>query len=344
MGELIMLRQLCTLGVVMTLAIACARGAAGSESGDIHGVNSKLHRGINLGNCLEAPKEGAWGVTLKADYFKAIKEAGFDTVRLPVKWSAHAQSNAPYTIDSKFAERVDWAVDQALAHRLNIIVNVHHYAEMDSEPDNHLPRLIGIWEQIAVRHKDRPAAVCFELLNEPHGKLSDEKWNAAIPELLRTVRKTNPTRAVIVGPGQWNSIRALDKLELPKEDRNLILTVHFYDPFEFTHQGAHWVKGSDKWKGRKWTGTEAEQTTIRKQLEKAAAWAKHHGRPVFLGEFGAFRDADMDSRARWTRFVTREAEKLGFSWAYWEFCSGFGAYDPQANAWRQPLKAALLNQ
>jgi endoglucanase len=65
---------------------------------------------------------------------------------------------------------------------------------------------------------------------------------------------------------------------------------------------------------------------------------------VFLGEFGAFQVADMDSRARWTRFVAREAEKLGFSWAYWEFCAGFGAYDPQAGAWRGPLKGALLDQ
>ncbi len=50
----------------------------------------------------------------------------------------------------------------------------------------------------------------------------------------------------------------------------------------------------------------------------------------------------MESRALWTRFVSGEANRLGLSWAYWEFCSGFGAYDPQAKAWREPLKAALL--
>ena len=55
---------------------------------------------------------------------------------------------------------------------------------------------------------------------------------------------------------------------------------------------------------------------------------------MFLGEFGAFQGADMESRAQWTRFVAREAEKCGFSWAYWEFCSGFGAYDPKAESWR----------
>jgi endoglucanase len=309
---------------------------------DIHAANKTLGRGINLGNALEAPKEGEWGVTLKAEYFKAIKEAGFDTVRLPVRWSAHAKAEAPYTIDAKFAERVDWAVDQALDNKLNIIVNVHHYGEMDAEPDKHLPRLVGLWEQIAARYKGRPAAVYFELLNEPHDKLTEAKWNAALVEVLAAVRKTNPTRPVLVGPGQWNAVRALDKLELPKEDRNLILTVHCYDPFEFTHQGAPWVKGADKWKGRKWAGTDAEQAALRATLDKAAAWAKEHDRPVFLGEFGVYQEADTESRARWTHFMVRETERRGFSWVYWEFCSGFGAYDPKAEKWREALKSALL--
>jgi len=324
------------LGVVIAAVVALP--------GDLSADTPKLGRGINLGNALDAPKEGAWGVTLKAEYFRAIKEAGFDTVRLPVKWSAHAAAEAPFTIDPKFAERVDWAVDQALANKLNIIVNVHHYGEMDTDPDRHLPRLVGLWEQIAARYKDRPAGVILELLNEPHDKLIEGKWNTALLEVLKAVRKTNPTRPVIVGPAQWNAIRALDKLELPKDDRHLILTVHFYDPFKFTHQGASWVKGADQWKGQKWTGSDDEQAAIRKQFEKAAAWAKQHDRPVFLGEFGAFQAADMESRVRWTRFVTREAEKLGFSWAYWEFCSGFGAYDPKTGKWREPLKAALLDR
>ena len=135
---------------------------------------------------------------------------------------------------------------------------------------------------------------------------------------------------------------ALDKLQLPKDDRNLILTVHYYDPFQFTHQGASWAKGADQWKGRQWTGSKAEADAIRKAFAKAAAWGKSHERPIFLGEFGAYQEGDMNSRARWTSFVAREAERRGFSWAYWEFCSGFGAYDPRSDTWKEPLKAALV--
>ena len=50
----------------------------------------------------------------------------------------------------------------------------------------------------------------------------------------------------------------------------------------------------------------------------------------------------MESRARWTRFVAQSALERKMSFAYWEFCSGFGVYDPQRNAWIEPLKDALL--
>src|SRR5438094_3837977 len=115
------------VSVSLTYALFAPAGQVADGEKDAFYFNRLLGRGINLGNALEAPKEGDWGVTLKAEYFKAIKEAGFQTVRLPVKWSAHAKAEAPYTIDAKFAERVDWAVDQALANKLNIVVNVHHY-------------------------------------------------------------------------------------------------------------------------------------------------------------------------------------------------------------------------
>jgi endoglucanase len=330
-----------TLAAALLLAPVFA--PAQEKGTDIFAANQKLSRGINLGNALEAPIEGEWGVTLKAEYFKAIKEAGFNTVRLPVKWSGHAKAEAPYTIDKKFAERVDWAIDQALANKLNIIVNVHHFSEMDADPDKNLKRLVGLWEQIAERYQDRPAEVYFELFNEPHEKFLDAKWNAAIPKLLAAVRKTNPTRPVIVGPDHWNGIWALEKLQLPN-DKNLILTVHFYDPFEFTHQGADFVRDANKWKGRKWPQSADEEAKIVKSFDQAGAWAKKRNLPVFLGEFGSYQEADTDSRARWTRFVTRAAEKRGFSWAYWEFCAGFGAFDPKTEMWREPLKAALVDK
>ncbi len=302
-------------------------------------------RGINLGNALEAPNEGEWGVTLEDDYFAAIAKAGFDSIRLPVRWSAHAQHTAPYTIDPKFMARVDWAVEQALSRKLKVVMNIHHYAEMDSQPDEHRERFLALWQQIADHYRDRPSGLAFELLNEPHNKLTAGKWNTILAEALTVVRKTNPERTVVVGPVAWNSIGELKSLELPESDRHLVVTVHYYSPFKFTHQGAHWIDAKTRPPvGTRWTGDEAEREAVARDLDTAALWGLKHRRPIYLGEFGAFNAADLASRARWTEFVAHEAAKRRMGTAYWEFCSGFGAYDPVKNAWIEPLRAALLPQ
>lgn len=302
----------------------------------------KLGRGVNLGNALEAPREGEWGLTLEEDHFRLIRQAGFDTVRLPIKWSAHTSAEQPYAIEPAFAERVDWAIRKAIEYRLNIVINVHHYDEIVRDPDVHGPRLMGIWALLAQRYRASPNTVYFELLNEPHDKLDAERWNKLLPSLLTIVRVYDPRRYIIVGPDRWNAADRMETLELPPEDRRLIGTFHYYSPFEFTHQGAEWAEGSGKWLGRKWAGTPAELDAIRADFDKVAAWSKREGRPVLLGEFGAYGRADLDSRAKWTAAVAREAEARGFAWAYWEFGAGFGVYDREAKAWREPLLKALI--
>jgi aryl-phospho-beta-D-glucosidase BglC (GH1 family) len=302
-----------------------------------------LGRGVNLGNALEAPKEGEWGVVLKEEYFERIKAAGFDSVRIPVRWSAHAADSTPYRIDPKFFDRVDWAIHQALQRRLIPVVNMHHYEEIFAQPDGHGERFLALWQQIGEHYKDYPPELVLELLNEPHAELTAEKWNRLLAEAIKIVRRTNPKREIVVGPVGWNGINDLTSLELPKDDKHLIVTVHYYSPFQFTHQGAEWAGAeARKWLGTKWTGTKVEQQAVIRDLDKAITWAVEHRRPLYLGEFGAYSRADLESRARWTRFVAEEAMKRKMGFAYWEFCSGFGVYDPQRNQWIEPLKEALL--
>jgi endoglucanase len=232
-----------------------------------------------------------------------------------------------------------------LSQNLTAVINVHHYAAMHSEPAKNRPRLTALWKQIALRYRDRPERLFFELLNEPHDELNDERWQEMFPEILAIVRESNPNRMVIVGPSHWNDLDHLDGLRLPENDHRLIATFHYYRPFAFTHQGAAWVKGSDAWKGTKWTGTPQERDELRNDFERAATWGQRNRLPVYLGEFGAYREANMEERAAWTRAVAREAENWGISWSYWEFCANnFGAYDPAAQAWRQPLLRALLDR
>ncbi len=104
-------RQALALLVQFAFVAVLAANAGAAEPKDAFDYNRLLGRGMNLGNALEAPNEGEWGLTLKEDYFEAIRRAGFDSVRIPIRWSAHAGAYAPYTIDERFFSRVDWAAN-----------------------------------------------------------------------------------------------------------------------------------------------------------------------------------------------------------------------------------------
>lgn len=314
----------------MALLSAC-RSESDMEWPDGFAAAHDLGRGVNLGNALEAPNEGDWGVTLSDELFDAVAEAGFDSVRVPTKWSAHALAEPPYTMDEEFFERVDWVLDQAEARDLTVVLNVHHYDELVADP-----------AEQSERYADRPPTVYFELLNEPNGPLDPESWNALASETLGVVRASNPERTVVVGPGYWNHAAFLPQLELPIDDRHIIATFHYYEPFQFTHQGAEWAPGSEPWLGTTWMGSEEEREKIDADFGFVAEWSEKQERPVLLGDFGAYEKADLDSRARWTEAVARTAEKHGFSWAYWEFAAGFGIWDADTGDWNEPLRSALL--
>ncbi len=325
----------------MTNPTPSSRQLTPAPATDVFAANARLGRGVNLGNALEAPREGEWGVTLEENDFRLIAEAGFDSIRLPTRWSAHAATEAPYTIDPAFFERVDWAIDQALSRGLNVVLNIHHYDELFKDPQGQEARFLAIWQQIATRYAGYPDTLYFEVANEPHD-ISAATWNTMQAKAIGVIRETNPARWLIVTPVDWSSHRRLQDLQLPEDDQRLIVTFHYYLPFEFTHQGAEWVAGTDKWLGRKWTANTSERQNVMFDLDWAAKWARDNNRPVYLGEFGAYSKADMDSRALWTAFVARQAEQRGMSWAYWEFRAGFGVYDYAAQQWREPLRQALL--
>jgi endoglucanase len=302
----------------------------------------RMCRGVNIGNALEAPNEGDWGVVIKDKYFEIIREAGFDTVRIPIRWSSHADNSPPFKIDENFLRRVDWVINKSLEQNLITIINIHHYEEIMEKPAEHRDRFIALWKQISEHYKDYPNMLYFELLNEPHGNLTSSLWNKLIQDSIEVIRETNQDRKIIVGPVDWNNVYRLEDLIIPANDKNIIVTFHFYTPFEFTHQGAEWISPSPS-VGKRWTESEAERNQITNELDIAAQWAvKHNNIPIFLGEFGAYSKADMASRVRWTYFVAREAEKRNIAWCYWEFCSGFGVYDPVKNEWREDLLNALI--
>jgi len=302
----------------------------------------KLGRGINFGNCLESPIEGEWGMRLEERFFDLVKAAGFATVRLPVRWSAHAEQTAPYTIQDGFFSRIDWALRCATQRGLHLVLNIHHYEELMKDFAHHRGRFLGLWKQIAEHYREQPASVLFELCNEPFDIPFDD-WNELVAEAVALIRRSNGERILIVSGVSSGTIEGLRRLSLPREDPRLMATFHYYEPFTFTHQDAYWVSGSSAWLGTHWSGTAEQKTSITTDFEIVERWRAENKVEVLLGEFGAYSHADMASRVGWTAFVTGEAERRSIPWAYWEFGAGFGVYDRETDTWRVPLLSALTS-
>src|SRR5688572_12978988 len=335
-----------------------------------------LSKGINLGNCFDAPSEGEWGTTISEKHFQMAKSAGMDHVRLPVRFSTQARSdpNPPYTIKPEFFERVDWAIDQALANKLSIIVDIHHFEEIHKDPNAHKARLYAFWQQIGTRYAKRPPEVAFEILNEPNGALEPKILNEVTKEALKIIRKTNPTRLVIADSYFWASAERLAELELAAGDKNLVASFHMYEPHLFTHQGAPWMdppwgtRGiifpgppptpiipvpaakETKWVADWFDGYNrlpiSENPGGPKRVfdifDHAARYVKNTGRRVYMGEFGANDIADAQSRENYIWLVRTEAERRGFGWAYWDDGGSFKIMNVSNGTWNESLKKALL--
>jgi endoglucanase len=325
-----------------------AEGPPPGASPQAQALARDLGRGINFGNMLDAPNEGDWGLRVEDEFIALVGDGGLTkSVRLPVRWSNHASADAAAVIDAAFFARVDSVVDRLLARGVTVLLNMHHYRQLDGDAldPGEKPvdasvvqvRLLSMWQQIAARYAQRSPRLVFEIYNEPHGAL-EPQWNDLLSRAVRAIRATNPERAIVVGPTQWNSASRLAQLRLPP-DPNLILTVHHYEPFDFTHQGAEWISpllptGMD-------CCDEAQQQRITAPLDIAVAEARRLGYPVFVGEFGAYGKAPQDARLRYLRFVREAMAARELPWIYWELAAGFGVYDPVARSLRTDMTEAL---
>ena len=312
-----------------------ASGAVGAFE-----VNERLGRGVNI-LAFDPIWVSPGGARFQARHFQRIKRAGFDSVRINLYPFRDTGLGPGERLSDSWLHTLDWAVSEALGNHLLVVLDLHEFEVMGSDPSGNRQRFLSVWRQLAERYRTSPSDVVFELLNEPRRKLTPALWNSYLRDALAVVRASNPDRTVIIGPGRSNSIRGLDELRLPARDRNIIVTIHYYEPFEFTHQGAPWVGRQDQ-VGVRWAGTRAQEQSIRRDFEVASGWALEHERPLYLGEFGAYDAGDMADRARWTSFVAREAELRGWSWGYWQFDGDFIAYDISNQRWVEPIRRALV--
>lgn len=316
-----------------------------------------FQRGANLGDYLEANRH--WRhVEISADDFVEMKKEGFDHVRVPIGWHQYAGPAPDFTLEPEIFARVDFVVTNALQNKLAVMINIHHFNALDQNPTNATPEFLAIWQQIAAHYQKFPGQLAFELDNEPHENATTALMNPIYAQTIAEIRKTNPQRTIFVEPGGWGSIGELKNLVLPPDD-NVIVSVHCYDPFYFTHQGATWTSGQTPVTGIIFPGPPAQplvpdpQLKLKKyqldwinkyntlpaeknpssplafteKLKYIRAWSDYYGRPIHLGEFGAYTKADEQSRVNFYTAFRKAAESQKIGWCIWDWNSGFRYWD-----------------
>jgi len=335
-----------TIVAICGLLLPACDGGAGSAAlelppgGHRDGLTVEapdMSRCMNISGALEAEYEGQWGYTVAFGHIDAIAEAGFDTIRLPVRWSAHL--DAADRIDPVFLARIDDIVDHALTRDLTVIVDVHHFEAFMADPEGRLPQLQAIWRQLAEHYAAYPDTLVFEILNEPTDRVSAAQVNTVNAQLLQTIRAVSPERWVILASARWNNIEGLVQTGVPANDPRVMTTVHYYSPFDFTHQGAPWANRPRT--GLAWGGP-ADEAELARDFDIVARYAEAQNVPVLVGEFGVYYEVPEHLRARWAGAVRAAAEARGLAWCYWGFGTTLRAYDRRAEAWIPEMREALV--
>ncbi|HER08227.1 MAG TPA: carbohydrate-binding protein [Bacteroides sp.] len=292
---------------------------------------AQMKRGINLGNTLEPPYENAWNNPPAEEiYFDLYKEAGFDVVRIPVKWDTHTGENSPYKVDETWMDRVEEVVDWGLSRDLFVVMNAHHeeWIKEDYENPAKRDRFDSIWSQISTRFSNKPEKLIFEIINEPYGltRIQNDELHERV---LSIIRKTNPVRNVIIQGHNWGGSEELIQMRIP-EDNHLIGSFHSYDPWPFGLEGT----GS--------FGSDYQLQVLDQKFAGVKAWSGEHSIPIFLGEFGCNRSAEYNSRMKHYRAYVDLSLSYGFTFCAWDDGGSFRILLRSLRAWDE-VKDILIH-
>jgi len=298
-----------------------------------------------------------------------IAKLGFDNVRLSIDATPLEQGpRGKDGLNAEFVARLDKAVDTMLADGLAVQIDLHPeeaYKLRIKAGDEGVDRMVILWRRLAAHYATRdPEKIFFEIMNEP--EVSDPyRWAGIEARVAAAIREAAPRNTIIATGPNYSGIADL-LTQHPLADGNVIYNFHFYDPHEFTHQGAGWgaawwsythdipypadessMAGSlkelpdasnrfalerywlDHWDGHR----------IRLTIDEAAAWAKANEVPLICNEFGVYREhSDPQSRMNWIRDVRTAFEADGIGWTMWDYRGGFGV------VWKEDGQPAKVDE
>ncbi len=314
-----------------------------------------MGNGINLGNTLEAYNhqgylsgmdpafmETGWGQPYTtADMMQSMKDAGFDTIRIPVAWTNGMNfESGNYTIDERLMARVEEVVNYALDADMYVIINDHWdggWWGMFGSADEAVRQqgwdiYNAMWTQIGERFKDYSYKLIFEAANEELGdRLNDKeitgskgvltqdecyemanKINSEFVKLIRAQGGNNADRFLLIAGYNTDITMTCDeRFQMPEDtaEDKLLLSVHYYTPWDYCGTDAvnSWGSPADY----------REQNDLFKNLSKFS----EQGYGVVIGEY-AVMGKSKDNRPEFYSNMLDNCDLYDFCPCLWD-CSDF---------------------
>ena len=302
------------------------------------------------------PDETAWQPDEATQAtFNGVKAAGFTSVRIPVSWLKMIGPAPSYTIDKTWMDRVYEVVGFAHEAGLNVIINTHHdenhgvsndyqwldikNAVNDSELNAAIKAEIkAVWTQIAERFADCGDWLIMEGFNEINdggwGWSEDfrkdptrqcgilNEWNQVFVDAVRATGGENATRWLGV-PTYAASPEYAKYLTMPTDEAGrLMLSVHFYDPSDYTigdTQYSDWGHTGTQGKKATW----GDEDHVKEVFANLNAEYVSKNIPCYLGEYGCSMRAKSDTRAwrfylYYMEYVVKAAKTYGLPCFLWD--------------------------
>lgn len=324
-----------------------------SPSGPDPQLVERLARGVNLAHAytVSADAPPVWNVG-ERDY-ALIRQLGLRHVRSLIELRLIADPKQDNGLNAAAITELRRAIDGASRAGLTFVLAL----QLDDASKQRLAvdasarqQLAALWRALANTLQSVPARdLVFELLNEP--KIEDAATvQSLMAQLVAAVRELAPQRTLVVAGPNFADAQDLLKLQ-PLADPNLIYSFHFYEPHNFTHQGANW--GWPMWRQlhnlpypsspeavapvldtltpqarphAEFYGQERwNRDRLATPIAQVAEWGRRHKLQIWCSEFGVYRYyVNEQYRAAWLRDVRELFEAQGIAWTHWDYANGFG--------------------
>ena len=312
--------------------------------------------GINLGNTFESSGirvssvqeyETAWGSpVITKEMIQGYKDAGFDSLRIPVAWSNMMQART-YEISSEYIDRVKEVVEWALDSDLYVIMNIHwdggwfsDFAD-DSQRERCFKKYETIWTQLSAEFGEYGDKLIFESLNEEGGW--EDIWNRytgqgdkeksfgilndinqKFVDIVRGSGGNNEKRHLLIAGYNTDIELTCDELYKMPDDPagRCAVSVHYYVPstFAILTKDADWGKARSDW------GTEADIAELNKYMDMMKTNYVDKGIPVIIGEYGCpdeKENKDIESVRKYVSSVCEAAYTRGMCPMLWDITDHF---------------------